>query len=499
MECVLGFSISKHEKKVQTATFEVPSSCLAICFLHDIPDQLALLVNIIVEDPGGKIRFQKQLGYSERVIGLGKTYLDTTIGGIPGAIEAGTWTVKVILALEYVQKYFTDGKTSFTITVTDEKKLLREHLGEEIWVDQSFRYSGYNPEKNFSQEKRWYKGDFHAHTRLSDGKETPEGVMEKAHLMNLDFYTATEHNVMHTGWPKTDVLVLPGVEITTSIGHANLFGLQERPDFLDEVLENDDKELLREIWNKIAIWCRNRKVLFSINHPFLYLWKWEYSDIPLEYISCLEIVNDPTYAAVKEAHASEANMLAIRMADVLWADGYRICAIGGSDSHNRLDEFYEGAVENSIAGDPATWFYMEKLCASEVYKELKNCSACVTRYVEELKMVLYANGEKIPLGAKLPDCTTSLEWEISIKSKEHFPKLFVLINGRKQELLLKSNDGQNYIGSGALEIPKEDYCWIRFGAESVRKEFMMYANPVTRGKTMHKLHTFEDVKAVLEI
>ena len=50
-----------------------------------------------------------------------------------------------------------------------------------------------------------------------------------------------------------------------------------------------------------------------------------------------------------------------------------------------------------------------------------------------------------------------------------------------------------------LEIPKKDYCWIRFGAESIHNEFMMYANPITRGKTAHKLYTFEDVKAVLEI
>ena len=499
MEYILDFSISKYEKKVQTAAFEVPSSCLAICFLHDLPEQIALLVNMIVEDPSGRVRFQKQLGYSEKVIGLGQSYMDTTIGGISNTIEAGTWTIKVILASEYVKKFFADEKINFTITVTDEMRPIEEHLGEDIWADADFRYAMYDTERVFNPNKRWYKGDFHTHTRLSDGKETPERVMEKAHFMNLDFYAATEHNVMHTGWPKTDILVLPGVEITTSIGHANLFGLKKRPDFLDEILENDNEELLEDIWNRIAVWCKEQEALLSINHPFLYLWKWKYSGFPLEYLSCLEIVNDPTYAAVKEAKAKEANMLAIRMADCLWADGYRICAIGGSDSHNRMDEFYDGATENSIAGDPATWLYMEGLYAGGIYKELKSCSACVTRYVEDLDMAIYANGEKVLPGAILPNSTTSLEWKIFIKSQDHFPKLFVLVNGQRQELLLESDDGQNYVGSGVLEIPKKDYCWIRFGAESIHNEFMMYANPITRGKTAHKLYTFEDVKAVLEI
>lgn len=46
--------------------------------------------------------------------------------------------------------------------------------------------------------------------------------------MEMDFYVPTEHNVLHTGWPDTKIMVLPGVEITTSLGLSIYLGVLER-------------------------------------------------------------------------------------------------------------------------------------------------------------------------------------------------------------------------------------------------------------------------------
>ena len=67
------------------------------------------------------------------------------------------------------------------------------------------------------------------------------------------------------------------------------------------------------------------------------------------------------------------------------------------------------------------------------------------------------------------------------------------------ELSLHTEDGVCYMGAGELELPEEEYCWIRIGAESERGEFMMYANPVTRGTRLHEMITFSDVKDRLGI
>lgn len=36
--------------------------------------------------------------------------------------------------------------------------------------------------------------------------------------MQMDFYVPTEHNVIHTGWKHTEVMIVPGVEVTAEKG-----------------------------------------------------------------------------------------------------------------------------------------------------------------------------------------------------------------------------------------------------------------------------------------
>ena len=75
---------------------------------------------------------------------------------------------------------------------------------------------------------RWYAGDFHAHTLHSDGSLTIPELAELAHGRGLDFLAVTDHNtVSHHPWlAKTgrDITLIPGQEVTTDRGHANVFG-----------------------------------------------------------------------------------------------------------------------------------------------------------------------------------------------------------------------------------------------------------------------------------
>ena len=48
----------------------------------------------------------------------------------------------------------------------------------------------YRWENVFCPESGWYKGDFHTHTRLSDGKETIRHASERAEESGLDFLCA---------------------------------------------------------------------------------------------------------------------------------------------------------------------------------------------------------------------------------------------------------------------------------------------------------------------
>lgn len=75
------------------------------------------------------------------------------------------------------------GKNSFNVkvTISDDISSVKEPVGEQDWVGNK----EFDIDKNYSDESRWYKGDFHTHTRLSDGKETTRSAMKKAEQMGM--------------------------------------------------------------------------------------------------------------------------------------------------------------------------------------------------------------------------------------------------------------------------------------------------------------------------
>lgn len=491
MKETLEFVIEKNASKFEKM-FTVPCGCECLGFEHDLPQGYGFLVFLIIRDARGKVRFQKQLGCSESVISIGASAKDTTIGGVPGKIPPGCWSMEACLFFEYAERI------SFNITVSDKRLPVTEVIGGSVWTgNDDVTYSNFDFEKSYQDEKRWYKGDLHTHTRLSDGAELPETASEKAKMMELDYYIPTEHNVLHTGWTDTDVMVVPGVEITTPIGHANLFGIDKRPEALDNIILHKAEALLKEDIQAVIKECKDRNWLFSVNHPFLYIWKWLMEELKLEDINCLEIMNDPTYGADKEAQAEEANKMTICLSDVLWADGYRICAIGGSDSHKKIDDFYEGATEPSIPGDPATWLYMDGLSPVHLIDALKKCHSYVTRYCK-VEGKIQSSDREVLFGEKLDSDARSVCYEIALSEIEEEPVIFYIQNGRKHICTEVEMCEGIYKVSGEILLGEGEYTWIRFGAEKKDGAFLFYGNPITRGETEHRFHTFGEVKKYVE-
>ena len=75
---------------------------------------------------------------------------------------------------------------------------------------------------------RWLAGDLHAHTVHSDGALTVASLASLAAASGLDFLAVTDHNTVshHAELASLDsgVVLLPGQELTTDRGHANVFG-----------------------------------------------------------------------------------------------------------------------------------------------------------------------------------------------------------------------------------------------------------------------------------
>ncbi|QSQ24972.1 PHP domain-containing protein [Pyxidicoccus parkwayensis] len=77
---------------------------------------------------------------------------------------------------------------------------------------------------------RWVRGAYHVHTTRSDGRGSPQEVARAAKEAGLDFVVLTDHNDFKPPAPAwvDGVLLVPGVEISTSSGHLAAFGM-ERP------------------------------------------------------------------------------------------------------------------------------------------------------------------------------------------------------------------------------------------------------------------------------
>ena len=365
-------------------------------------------------------------------------------------------------------------------SVKDLMKILqRQRLNKEEflmcnWIQNTDgAEEGISPDQVYAQESRWYRGDLHIHTTMSDGHDTPKEIKIRAEKEGLDFYAVTDHNVWQKKWPLTSCMVLPGMEITQEIGHAN------------------------------RIKAGNHEI-FSLNHPFLDQWSWNYMDLQLSKLTCLEVDNNPTFEHDANQHAEKANKKATALSDLLWADGHRICAVGGSDVHLKETERYGDAAVPPKPGDPSTWCYMEQMTPAQFLKSIQACHVYVTRNCEvQFSCECYqASGQKMPgtwrFGDKLPKECVIMGFELKMKTREKKPQVFYLNDGEKTVLMeeVQQDGWRQYNGTITLDSQK-GYHWIRFGAENRKGNLLFYANPFTKGEKEPELLTFGDASSHL--
>ena len=82
-------------------------------------------------------------------------------------------------------------------------------------------------ETPFSRPGRFWRGNLHTHSTLSDGRRSPEEVCRFYEAAGYDFFSLTEHFLEHYGWPLADTRPFRSACFTTIIG-AELHPAQDR-------------------------------------------------------------------------------------------------------------------------------------------------------------------------------------------------------------------------------------------------------------------------------
>jgi len=267
---------------------------------------------------------------------------DATPSYLPGRIDPGRWTL--LLGVPNIRH---DSHSRYTA------KIWFGHPDDPAWEPAVL-----NPP--LRTQPGWYRGDLHMHTAHSDascpsqsGKRVPCPLflsVEAAVKKGLDFIAITDHNTitqandMRELQPYFDqLLLIPGREITSFSGHANLFGTTTPVDF-----RIDGKHV--KDWNALTREIAPLHGLLSINHANRPSGEvcmgcgWTaHPPIDMRAVQAIEIVNDGD---------AGTPLSGVPFWEAQLAKGYRPTGIGGSDNHNAtLTEPQPGS---SLIGRPTT-------------------------------------------------------------------------------------------------------------------------------------------------
>lgn len=465
-----------------------------------IEEKLIYKIFVFLEDPNHVLRFQKMISHGEHRYQIGNEGETTSLGGYPGPIPKGTWRCSIYTLHENYQELFQE-ESVVTVTISGNvKEEVEGTIGSIPWVDykaetNTLTLSKYDESNSYHNQPMWYAGDFHTHTRLSDGKAFVPEAMEHAGRMNLHFYVTTEHNVIHTGMIPTQILVIPGIEMTTEFGHLNIFGLKEVPDWVIPMLASADDHLATmEKMVEVLEANRQKGYINSINHPFLHVWKWEIFNTPLELIDTIEIINDPIYD-----YAKESNDLAITFIDLLWEDGYHIYGVGGSDAHNLPEERYEGANLPSIVGDPKTIVYSDTLSSKAILENVKKGHICISRFIDiqpKILLTMESNAVEVLPGDQLPNvCITdpyTIEYQVTLNHVREDLLVTLLVDGKPRKVQKVEGTKGDQTVCFLYEGEKKSYSWIRIDIRNLHGDFIGYINPIYVGEKKHQYCLYQD-------
>ena len=201
----------------------------------------------------------------------------------------------------------------------------------------------------------WYKGELHCHSWHSDGDSDPAEIVRLAEARGLDFLAVTDHNNLSQqamlNTLDTDLMLIPGFEVTTYYGHWNVWGAHGWLDFR----VHSPAQLQAAINEAVR-----RGYLISCNHPRPQGPDWEFREV--DSYHCVEVWNGPW---------TFGNHHCLGFWESQLKQGKQLPAVGGSDTHFLKREFeprlgYPTTYIN-IDGDPSPAKLLDGLRAGHAF------------------------------------------------------------------------------------------------------------------------------------
>jgi hypothetical protein len=390
---------------------------------------------------------------------------DATPSYLPGPIAPGRWNL--LLGVPNIRA----GQTS---TYVAEILFQRE------------RQADVRTPAVLKSEARWYRGDLHLHTGHSDGNCSSRSGQQRvpcptfltlntAVERGLDFVALTEHNtISHLRELSAlqpyfdDLLLVPGMELTTFQGHANAFGLHGPVDF------RVGSEGVPE-WNALLRELTRQGAFVSVNHPRLPSGEicmgcgWMPSSaVDWSLLQAIEVVN---------GNMAEGSYAGMGFWQERLQEGRRPTAIGGSDTHDISAK--DGLMPPARVGVPTTVVYAEELSTAAILDGLRAGRVFID--------VAGSRDRTLEMSARVGERTIAMGGEIAMAENERAEVSIQVANVRGGRVQI-TRDGVVLEAQPAIDADTFRYTlvekgdgrrhWLRVDVRDAQQRLVLIGNPI---------------------
>jgi hypothetical protein len=460
-----GAMTGKDHQTYREVPFQVPPGVVRLTFTFAYTGrEQRSVIDLGLRDP---VRLRGWSGGNKDKVVIEET--SATPSYLPGPIPAGTW--KLTLGVPNLRP---NGRADYTA---------------KIWFDRAGdAFPGFSSAPTRAGPG-WYRGDLHMHTAHADGScKSKQGAsvpcpvfktLEAAEAASLDFVVVSDHNTnSHNQSLRElapyfdDLLLIPGREITTFQGHANVFGPTAPLDFQ---LGSPRLPTIAKLQDEVTA----AHGLLSINHPGLPSAEscmgcgWT-AQTDWARVNAIEVING---GALRALGGPEGPVSGIRFWEARLNAGFRITAVGGSDNHNAGLAPGAGGV-----GTPATVVHARELSQAAVLDAIRAGHVFVDLWGvkgRRLQVEARAAGRMAEMGDILPaPAGTQVSVAVDVAGAPEGAVLSLAGDGAKLATLadpqLGAADARKVFELTADGRPH----WLRVDVRDAKGQLLVIGNPI---------------------
>jgi len=440
---------AQHESYIE-APFRVPRGVAALTItLSYTGRERRTVVDLGVMDPQGLRGWSG--GNKDRIV-IGET--SATPSYRAGPIQPGRW--RLLLGVPNIREGSADSYEA----------RIWFHRGDEPPFSAT----------SLRTDARWYRGDLHLHTGHSDGASTLIGpslvsqTLDQAREAGLDFIAITDHNTT-TAFNELralqpayrDLLLLPGREITTFQGHANVIGATRSIDF---------RVAGRRTMNDVLADAAGAFV--SINHPSLPSGEgclgcgWSAPNTDYTRVQAIEIVNGGAAAAL--TNTAEGPLQGIAFWHARLNEGHRLIAIGGSDNHEPVRRH----VQFSAIGRPTTVVFARELSLEAILNGLRSGRVFIDTDGTTNRAIDLAAGD-----ARMGDVVRGGVIDISVTvTAIDDPRIEILVDGVRYDARIATTRGNHQTFASFAYDSGGARHWLSANVRDANGRLVLISNPL---------------------